>query len=403
MQEEVFIHPTAMEPLLPETKRLELAGLTCQILLASGRLTGLCSSLTREKVSTLIEGMNSYYSNLIEGHRTKPKDIERALKDDFSHSPRKKENQLLSRAHIEVEKLMKIRLQKEDVEVYAPEFICWLHQEFYQRLPDEMRWATTKNGRKYKIQPGILRDFMVDVGHHIPPHHDSLPAFMERFGTFYRSDKILPTNRWIAIASAHHRLAWIHPFGDGNGRVTRLHSHALLIKHGLDGGGLWTLSRGLARHRERYYELLAGADCARIRDSDGRGNLTDVGLSDFCKFFLETALDQIQFMSDLLELGKLRKKIDHYFQSEAPLDNYKEEIARLINALVIEGEISREQVQMVTGRKHTTCSEIIRIALKNGWAESPSPKGRLQIAFPAKMLDVYFPRLFLELPGMEES
>jgi Fic family protein len=93
------------------------------------------------------------------------------------------------------------------------------------------------------------------------------------------------------IAAAHHRLAWIHPFGDGNGRVVRLHSHALLIRHGLAGHGLWTLSRGLARQRQRYYAALEAADRGRRNDLDGRGNLSDAALADFCVFFLDLPVE----------------------------------------------------------------------------------------------------------------
>lgn len=44
--------------------------------------------------------MNCYYSNLIEGHDTHPTDIERALKNDYSNDPRKRDLQLVAKAHI---------------------------------------------------------------------------------------------------------------------------------------------------------------------------------------------------------------------------------------------------------------------------------------------------------------
>ncbi len=237
--------------------------------------------------------MNCYYSNLIEGHKTIPRDIERAMKRD---------NQQLSLAHIAVEKLMEEQLAAGPVDVYASDFVCWLHREFYTRLPEPLQWAKTKGGKAYRIEPGKLRDFMVDVGQHTPPDFAALPRFMDRFHAFYGDGHILETNRLVVIAAAHHRLAWIHPFGDGNGRVMRLHSHALLIRHGLGGHGLWTLSRGLARHRGRYYAFMEAADRGRQGDLDGRANLSDAALAAFCVFFLETMLDQIQFMSGLLEL-----------------------------------------------------------------------------------------------------
>ena len=347
----------------------------------------------------LVREMNCYYSNLIEGHKTTPREIEQALKQDFSGDEVQKDNQLLSLAHIEVEKLMETRLSQEKVDAYSSEFICWLHREFYQRLPESLHWAKTLSGKKYRIEPGQLRDFMVDVGRHTPPHFEKLPDFLERFQKFYGSNQILETHRLAAIAAAHHRLAWIHPFGDGNGRVMRLHSHALLIHHGVDGQGLWTLSRGLARHRQRYYDLLGKADQPRQNDWDGRGNLSDEGLTAFCVFFLEVMLDQISFMSGLLDLPALRTRVERYFQFEAlHLPRYRDELMRVVRTLVDEGEITRSRVQEITGKAATVTAEIIKLGLEEGLMTSPSPKGVLHVAFPEKILNSYFPQLFLDLP-----
>ncbi len=397
---EAYRHPAAMEPLLPKERSARLSELTCEILKASGRLTGqVHSPHVLKRVADLVREMNCYYSNLIEGHKTTPRDIERAMQRDFSHDETQRDNQQLSLAHIAVEQLMEERLAGPPVDVCAPEFICWLHREFYTRLPEPLHWAKTTSGKAYRIQPGHLRDFMVDVGRHTPPHFDALPAFMARFHAFYGCEQILETDRLVAIAAAHHRLAWIHPFGDGNGRVMRLHSHALLIRHRLDGHGLWTLSRGLARARQRYYECLESADRARRNDLDGRGNLSEAALAEFCVFFLETMLDQIQFMSGLLDLPTLRTRVERYFQFQAlHLRRHREALMRVVRTLLDEGEIPRARVQAITGKAATVCAEIIKLGLAEGLLDTPSPKGPLHAAFPAKVQEFYFPQLFLDLP-----
>ena len=397
---DAYQSPTAMEPLLPELGKASLSSLTCDILTASGRLVGqVHAPQVRRRIADLVREMNCYYSNLIEGHKTTPREIEGALKHDFSGSPIQRDNQLLGLAHIAVEKLMEERLATETVDVYAPEFVCWLHQEFYRRLPESLHWAKTKTGKSYRIEPGGLRDFMVDVGQHTPPDFSALPRFLSRFREFYGSVPIPGADRLVAIAAAHHRLAWIHPFGDGNGRVIRLHSQALLIHHRLDGGGLWTLSRGLARRRQRYFDYLEAADRTRRNDLDGRGNLSESGLTNFCKFFLETILDQIQFMGGLLNLPTLRTRVERYFQIEAlHLERHREELMRVVRTLVDEGEIPRTRVQEITGKRATVSAEIIKLGLQEGLIASPSPKGPLQAAFPAKILESYFPQLYIDLP-----
>jgi Fic family protein len=397
---EAYRQPEAMEPLLPTARSGQLSELTCDILKAAGQLTGqVHSPLVHERVADLVREMNCYYSNLIEGHKTVPRDIERAMKRDFSHDQTQRDNQQLSLAHIAVEKLMEERLAGESVDVYSPDFLCWLHHEFYCRLPAPLHWATTKSGKRYQIEPGRLRGFMVDVGKHTPPDFETLPKFLARFHSFYGDKQILETDRLVAIAAAHHRIAWIHPFGDGNGRVIRLHSHALLIRHGIDGHGLWTLSRGLARGRQRYYACLESADQGRRSDLDGRGNLSDAALAEFCVFFLETVLDQVQFMSGLLGLPALRTRVERYFQFQAlHLKRYREEIMRVTRTLVDEGEIPRSRVRQITGKAATVSVEIIKLGLEEGYFETPSPKGPLRVAFPAKIHEFYFPQLFLDLP-----
>lgn len=397
---EVYRHPRSMEPLLPAGQGSRLAELTCQILTESGRLTGRVHSphVLRE-VAALVREMNSYYSNLIEGHKTTPRDLERAKRNDFASNETDRNNQHLSLAHIEVETLIDQRLDAGTTEVHSPGFLQWIHQEFYSRLPDSLHWARTTTGQAYRIEPGQFRTFMVDVGRHTPPAPESVPRFLGRFGEFYGDPQHPATAVPVAIAAAHHRLAWIHPFGDGNGRVTRLHSHALLRHHGIDGRGLWTLSRGLARSRDLYFARLAGADQGRRGDLDGRGNLSDEGLAMFCVFFLETILDQVRFMGDLLELPSLRTRVERHFQFEAlHLRRYREELMRVARVLVDEGEIPRARVREITGKQATVSVEIIKLGLAEGYFTSPSPKGPLRVAFPPQALAGYFPKLYLDLP-----
>ena len=90
--------------------------------------------------------------------------------------------------------------------------------------------------------------------------------------------------------------------------VTRLYSHACIVRAKVDSLGLWTLSRGLARQRKSYYEHLQAADQTQWNDLGGRGNLSERALSSFCVFLLKTMLDQIEFMSGLFQFENLAKR-----------------------------------------------------------------------------------------------
>lgn len=387
---------SAMEPLLPRREEAGLVELACRILFESGRLSGsVHARVVREKVAGLIRAMNCYYSNLIEGHKTLPRDMERALRREFASDPVVRDHQLLALAHMDIEQRLDEWIAAPGVEVYHPDFICGLHRAFYEKLPASMKEAQTISGKRHVIIPGAYRDYMVDVGRHTPPPPASLSAFMARFCRFYGTLEVTPDQRLVAIAAAHHRLAWIHPFGDGNGRVARLYSQALLKKHGLDGGGWWALSRGLAREQSTYYARLADADQPRRNDVDGRGPLSAEGLGSFCRFFLESMLDQIRYMSGILALPGLRSRIERTFMmDDLGIQRYREEIMKVVRVLADEGEIQRHRVREITGKRATVSAEVIKEALAHGVMESPSSKGVLRIAFPEKVLAGYFPRLF---------
>ena len=391
----------AMEPMLPDLQSMELAELSQKVTLAIGELKAhLPAALVRRRTSQLVQRMNCYYSNLIEGHKTLPRDIEQAERQQLAECPQEEhEKQLLAEAHIQTETAMIELLEsQEGVDVYSSDFICWIHRTFYERLPESMREAKTLSGMSYQIEPGQLRDFMVEVGRHTPPDHSVLPQFLDRFRRAYSAPSILATQQLVAIAAAHHRLAWIHPFGDGNGRVIRLHSHALLHRHNLHGHGLFTLSRGLARNRQGYFNHLQAADRNRENDYDGRGNLSAKHLSAFCRFFLKTLLDQAEFMNGLLNLADLRTRIEKYFQFQAlHLKQDQEAVSAIVTTLAYEGEMQRERVKTVTGKGTTTAARIIKLGLSEGYFSSPSPKGVLQFALPEKTWESYFPQLFIDL------
>lgn len=394
----LFTQPAAMEPLLPVARREALAELTCEIIRKAGALSAQIPSLVvRDRAAALVREMNSYYSNLIEGHKTLPRDIEKALHKDFSENPEQRANQCLNKAHIEVEELMLRRLKDDPhLSIHSTEFICWLHGEFYRRLPTELHWSIDRSGRRYEIDPGKLRTFEVDVGNHQGPHHRALPQFMQRFQDAYGSRDILATDQLVALAAAHHRLAWIHPFGDGNGRVTRLYSHAWLVRAKVDSFGLWTLSRGLARDRQAYYGHLAAADQARWNDLDGRGNLSDRNLSEFCLFILKAIVDQIDFMSTLFQFDVLAKRIEGYLQIEridlAPKE--RERLYKLLKAALLEGELERGRARKILGMSESGARTIIRLALQEGLLDSATEKGPLSLVLSSKTLESYFPKLY---------
>jgi Fic family protein len=208
------------------------------------------------------------------------------------------------------------------------------------------------------------------------------------------------------MAASHHRLAWIHPFRDGNGRVVRLFSDTLIRQLGVDAGGLWSLSRGLAFARTEYYERLAKADQLRAPDSpdDGDGYLSEKALQEFCEFVLQAMLDQIGFMEGLFELDTLGGRIEHYVQVESGLGEIGGRVSLLLREALYRGEFPRGDAGRIAGAGERTGRSALAAAVEAGLLKSRTPKSPVRLALPSKVLGTYFPRLFppvqIQEPGM---
>lgn len=378
-----------------------LDDLSARIFTKAGELKASLPSLTaRQGIADLVRQMNSYYSNLIEGHKTLPKDIEQAMKSGTTGSEDDQRNQRMSIAHIKVEQAMRTWLRESPMlKVFSSAFIKQLHREFYTHLPALDLQVASSSGRLYPLVPGEFRNYQVSVGLHEPPDHTALQGFMQRFEQVYGASDILTTQKLIALAAAHHRLVWIHPFGDGNGRVTRLQSQAAMIQAGIDGEGLWTLSRGLARTKEMFHQFLQAADQQRLNDRDGRGNLSEQRLGEFCHYFLTTILDQMQFMVELIKPATLTQRIAAYVAIELiGLDaRMKSRLTRLLCELCYRDELARGEVPGLLGVKGTTARDVIRTASELELVTSASEKRPLHLHFPTKVAEIYFPGLFANL------
>ena len=384
---------TAIEPVIPTQRLQPLEDLACTVLESAARLSAKVREPLRADIAELTRWMHCYYSNLIEGQQTRVRDIEAALKKDFAAEPQKRNLQKLALAHLEVQRWA----QAADAPPHSATFIRELHHRFYGALPDEMRVATTSTGASSPLVPGELRDRDVTVGNHVGPPHALVPDLLAHFQWRYESTDLSRLQRIIAIGASHHRLAWIHPFRDGNGRVGRLFSDALIRRSGIDGAGLWSLSRGLAIHRQAYYEHLANADQARSSASaaDGRGHLSERALWDYCHFTLTVMVDQIAFMDRILAFDGLERRIEHYVHVVDPgTASEADRVFLLLREALARGQFFRGEAGRIVGASERTGRTVLGVAIEAGLLTSASPKAPVKLALPAKVLDSYFPQLF---------
>ena len=230
------------------------------IVIESAKLTGSLNYFIISTIKENLRTINSYYSNKIESEGTLPIDIERAMKNDFSKDVNKKNMQHLSLIHIEVQEYLESTLDISR-NAYSLNTILDIHKKFYGK--EEMSYALNiKHGDlKVNMIPGELRAGNVQVGAHIPPEHDELKAYFNEFEALYKhSNHSTKTMKLIYALCSHHRLTYIHPFYDGNGRVSRLYLDYLINHAEIEGYGLWNISRGLARNQSDYRKFLSLAD-----------------------------------------------------------------------------------------------------------------------------------------------
>nr|WP_172685345.1 Fic family protein [Methylobacterium oryzae] len=382
----------AIEPLVPEDRRQKLEDLATDLVDRAGRLAGRVHPIMQESLGDLVRAMNCYYSNLIEGHDTHPVDIDRALAGDFAHDRAQRNLQLEARAHIEVQQM--IDRGQAPAPVVSVDFLLWVHREFCARLPDELLWVENREtGERLPVVPGALRETHVRVGRHIAPEPAELPAFLERFVAAYGSGSLGRLRRIIAVAAAHHRLLWIHPFLDGNGRVARLFSYALL--HELNvGSSLWSVARGLARQQQAYKAALQAADEPRRGDLDGRGNLSLAGLEEFSAFFLDACVDQVTFMDALFEPQELLNRMEIWTTEEVRARRLPKGSWPLLREAALAGEFPRGRAAELTGYEERQARTVLSKLMGACLLVSNSDKGPVRLGFPIGVVERWFPRLY---------
>jgi Fic family protein len=387
-----------MEPLLigdGSRHRGEITDLALELTQkAAGFRRSLPPSLLAS-LADLVRAMNCYYSNLIEGHDTHPVDIERALKNDYSQDARKRDLQQEAKAHITVQKWIDSGGLKGGLAIKA-EGIQEIHRRFCELLPEDLLWVedpATKE--KLRVVPGEWRKRDVQVGTHVAISPGALPRFLERFEHVYAN--VGKTESIIATAAAHHRLLWIHPFTDGNGRVTRLMSHAMMLEL-LDTGAVWSVARGLARRVDDYKRLLANCDLTRRNDLDGRGTLSEETLAEFTQFFLKVCIDQVDFMESLVQPDRLRTRILMWAEEEIRLGQLPAKSGTLLEALLYRGELPRGDADVVAGTSERQGRRIVSALLEKEVLTSESSRAPLRLAFPAILASRWMPGLFPEMP-----
>lgn len=382
-----------------DDKLLEKAEYIC---IESPKLLGGYNEIVINEIKNLLRITNSYYSNRIESEGTHPINIEKAMKKEFSEDTKEKQLQYLSLAYIQTQIHLENTLHSWNTP-FDTNFQKEIHKKFYSYEGMKDFLKIKRDDKFIDMIPGELREEDVKIGKHIAVPYHELENIMKQFNEAYNGSirHGLKIMKILYILSSHHRFVWIHPFLDGNGRTSRLLMDSLISFIGIEGYGLWNISRGLARNNSKYKSLLAAADEIRTSDYDGRGNLTNKGLYQLVDFMLDVAIDQINYMKSVLSIKELSQRIENYVEFAKkkmyriePLPKHTD---RLLKELLIKGSLKRGDVEKIIGTKQTVASTLIKELIQRDYIQSDSARGDIRIKFNAHFSMKIFPELMPDI------
>ncbi|MBE0471526.1 MAG: Fic family protein [Methyloprofundus sp.] len=357
-----------------------------------GRLSGSLADETAQALGDLLKVTNTYYSNLIEGQFTEPLTLN-------PNTPKRQRKELseLAVIHMMAQNALERSLrQHRDLPwsaLFSPNFLQRVHRRLFETADPALLLLADGS----RLNPGSLRSDEqrdVMVGTHKAPSWESVVALLERMKFVY-GDYEDPRKRVLAAFAYHHRLSWVHPFADGNGRLLRMITHLQLYKLGL-ASPLWSLSRGLARQQTQYYAALAAADRRRLGDTDGRGQLSQQGLFDFLRFMLRVSLDQINYMIACLDTPLLADRVERAFATNEKLirAGVRVESAKAITILLKFGRVKRGDFKIYTGLNDRYATGQLTKLIELGLVGSKTPKARdLTAKLPVWFAQLIFPDL----------
>jgi Fic family protein len=390
--------PFRIEPTHLESIPARLADAISEVTHLSTQLSQRLHPTTAANLAELLRVTNSYYSNLIEGNVTRPRDIEKALAEQLDEDRRIRDLQREAAAHVRVQQQIdEMHARDELSEPASVDFVSWLHRAFYEKAPQAMLLTGRSDGTTYSMVPGELRQQSLQdnvVGRHLPPSSVEVATFMRYFESQFRMAGVGRAGQIAQVAIAHHRFNYIHPFPDGNGRVSRLLSHAMAQRAGIGAHGLWSISRGLSRGlpgRPTYKSMMDAADAPRAGDLDGRGNLSLTSLLEFTQWFCEVMLDQLAFMSEQLELDTLGRRLATYVERDLGLPSTATAIARDV---LLRGEVARGEAPRITGLRDRAARDALSQLTTVGLLASETPKGPVSLCVSATAAETLFPKLF---------
>lgn len=251
----------------------------------SAQIEGVCAGRPQPNRQAN-EADIAHYSNLIENIDSYVEEIEQELKNtgQTSHD-RVSDHARLITAPVHARRSV---FSNTDLKcLYSSELLKLVHLSLVSSMPKSA--CVLDEGAK-QLVGGQFRCDEVIVGKHLAPPPRRIPSLLNRYSAYYDAIGVSDPLRFVAIAAAHHRLMWVHPFLDGNGRLARIHSEWLFYHCANKHPATQNLNREIFKTVDEYRSKLSLADAPRQGSYDGRGALSEKYLIGFCEYFLSVMI-----------------------------------------------------------------------------------------------------------------
>jgi Fic family protein len=219
----------------------------------------------------------------------------------------------------------------------APQLTPELIKEFNRQVLEGLELAP-------EVTPGEIRQHSVAVGPYRGPDWERCDELLSALcdwlnGPTFSGEGPMRTPTAIIRASlAHLYLAWIHPFGDGNGRTARLCEFLVLVTSGVPTSAAHLISNYCNKTRDECYKQLQYA-------SESGGDVTR--FLDYCaKGFVEGLGDQLQWIYDRQFRLTWHEYVGTQVTGRDP--DMRERRARIAEALLFRPPVLKRDIPQLT-------------------------------------------------------
>lgn len=131
---------------------------------------------------------------------------------------------------------------------------CYFLKELHTLITKDLEVEGSKEGGKFRSCNVRIKN-----AKHTPPDMIMVNDYMEQLVNWINKEDKMQM-QLLKVAIAHHCFTWIHPFDNGNGRMSRILTYSMLIQYGFDMACLLNSTAVFCIDRNKYFDMLQLAD-----------------------------------------------------------------------------------------------------------------------------------------------